>query len=63
MNTITKEQIANFATQMLGLSHDEEAKEFFSIYGQYAQPELVGTRRIVSEQTILAQMEKCLASY
>ena len=63
MNTITKEQIATFAKKMLGLEHDEKTNEFYSVYGQYAKPELVGTRRVVSEETILKQLDNCSRNY
>lgn len=63
MNTITKEKIHTFAKQMLGLQYDEKTNEFFTIYGQYAAPELVGTRRVVTEETILKEFDNCSRNY
>lgn len=48
---------------MLGLQFDESTNEFFSIYGQFAAPELVGTRRIVAVDVIVAQMGECMVKY
>lgn len=55
--------VITFATQMLGLQFDESTNEFFSIYGQFAAPELIGTRRVVSIDTILEQMDDCMRNY
>jgi len=60
---ISKENIASFATQMLGLKYDEQTNEFYSVCGQYAKTELVGTRRVVSQETILKNMSDCVSNY
>ena len=64
MITITKKQIKDFAIQYLGLEHDEEKNEFYSIRGEYAKPiELVGTRMVTSEEEILKSMDSCSRNY
>jgi hypothetical protein len=63
MNTISNKEIKDFAIQYLGLEFDEEKNEFYAILGQYASPELVGTRRIYSEETILKKMNDCSVNY
>jgi hypothetical protein len=61
--TATTYSTIEFATKMLGLQYDEQTNEFYSIYGEYAKPEFVGTRRIVSEEKILTEMDRCLREY
>ena len=63
MNTITKKQIKDFAIQYLGLEHDEEKNEFYSIRGEYAPIGLVGTRMVTSEEEILKSMDSCSRNY
>jgi len=49
-------QIHDHAITMMGLEHDSATGEYFSIWGQYAQPELVGTRKITTIEEIKKDM-------
>jgi hypothetical protein len=66
-NTITNvkatQDTIDFAHQYLRLQYDEQTNEFYSIYGQYAKPELVGTRHVVSEKEVLKKLDDCARNY
>lgn len=51
-------QIHEYATTFKMLSYDESKDEYFSIYGQYAPTNLIGTRRIVSREELVRCMER-----
>jgi hypothetical protein len=58
MSAYTTDQIHYHATMIMRLQHDASTGEYFSIYGQYANPDLVGTRRIVSVGDVIKGIER-----
>ena len=58
MSLYTTGQIHYHATMIMRLQHDASTGEYFSIYGQYAKPELVGTRRVVSVADVIKGIER-----
>jgi hypothetical protein len=56
--TYTTAQIHEYATTFKMLSYDASTDEYFSIYGQYAPANLIGTRRIVSRDELVRCMER-----
>ena len=68
-NTVTNvkatQDTIDFAHQYLRLQYDEQTNEFYSIYGleNYFNRELVGTRRIVSEEEVLKKLDDCARNY
>jgi hypothetical protein len=62
-NVKATQNTIDFADQYLRLQYDEQANEFYSIYGQYAKPELVGTRCVVSEKEVLKKLDDCARNY
>lgn len=63
MNTTIPKEIKDFAIQYLGLQFDEQENVIYSIYGQGDPWELVGTRRIYSEEYISKRMDDCCRNY
>lgn len=54
----TDEEIAKYNKSFGRYEYDAEKDEYFSTWGQYAAPELVGTRRVISKESIVASMRR-----
>ena len=53
----TNEQIHEYATNFKSLSFDAATNEYFTIWGQYANPDLVGKRKVVTREQLVKQMQ------